>query len=84
MLAAAAEHERTRARPARMANGVLACVQNGVASRNRAVMCSALMRPHLEPCVQFWASQLVHSIEVLDAVQSRVTKLGEGSGVRAL
>ncbi|XP_050826988.1 DBF4-type zinc finger-containing protein 2 homolog [Serinus canaria] len=60
----AAEHERTHARLARKASGILACMQNGVASRNRAVMVSALMRPHLESCVQFWASQLRHNIEI--------------------
>ena len=56
----------------------LGCIRRGVASRERDVIASfysALMRPHLEYCVQVWSPQHRRNAELLKQIQRRATKM---------
>ena len=65
---------------AQKANHILDCIKRIVASRVREVilsLCSALVRPHLEYCVQMWSPQYRREMDLLH-MQRRATEMIHG------
>ena len=66
---------------AQKANHILGCFRRSMTSRSGEVILplySALMRPHVEYCVQFWGPQHEKNTELLEWVQRWDTKVIRG------
>jgi len=62
---------------AQKANRTLGCIPSSVASRAREgilPLCSTLVRPHLESCVQLWSPQHRTDMDLLEWGQRRPQK----------
>ncbi|CAM5110902.1 unnamed protein product [Natator depressus] len=77
------DHRMTMSRQCDMAvkkaNAVLGCIRRGISSRDKEVLVplyKALVRPHLEYCVQFW-SPMKDEFK-LEQVQRRATRMIRG------
>jgi len=66
---------------AQKAKHILGCIKSSVASRAREVILlfySALVRPHLESCIQLWSPQHRNDMDLLERVQRKATKMTRG------
>jgi len=66
---------------AKKAKRILGCIGRSVAKRSREVLlhlCTALVRTHVEYCVQFWAPQFKKDEELLERVQWRSMRMVRG------
>ena len=63
------------------ASCILGCTKGSMVSRSREAILplySALMRPHLEYCIQVWSPQYRKRMELLEYIQRRATEMIQG------
>jgi len=63
---------------AQKASHILGCIRSSVASRSREVILplySALVRPHLESCIQLWSPQHGKDMDLLEQIETRATAM---------
>ena len=69
------------AEAAKRSNMVLGMIMRAMVSREKSIilkLCKALVRPHLEYCIQVWNRHLRKDIETLERVQRRATSMIKG------
>ena len=57
---------------------ILGCNRRSIVSRVREVilpLCSVLVRPHLEYCIQTWSPQYRRNMDLLERIQRRATQM---------
>ena len=63
---------------AQKASHILGCIQRSMISMSTEVILplySALLKPHQEYCIQMWSPQYQGSMNLLESVQRRATKM---------
>ncbi|KAG8141248.1 hypothetical protein E2320_006888 [Naja naja] len=66
---------------AKKANAILSCINRGIQLRSREALIplyKALVRPHLESCIQFWSPHYKKDVETLERVQRRAIRMIKG------
>ena len=66
---------------AQKANSILGCIKTIMTSRSKEVILSlysALVRHHLEYCIQMWSPQYRRDMDMLECIQRRATKMIQG------